>query len=592
MKKILLFLLLSPFLSYSQFIGFNGAGFFENQTAQSDAWLQDAVGNEAFTLRVPGGAIVKFADPLAAGGWGITHASIDSILEKYGSDEEEELSGANEKWKRKADEQPATSYLNNVIAMQKKYPHMRVIYCCNVFISPEAALYPVDYLLSNGVNVVGVELGNETYSQFNHIFDDYRKRTEPLAELLRFKGITVYHPVPATGVRTSKKHEAWIAALKAVIDVRDGVVFHPYYDAREFPALKQPVDTAAAFSQIQNWDFDDQFKKMKAQFPNIKKFIVTECNSQPSALIGNTELNAFLVSRLFEAGKNNFSDFCLHSGVAPDKYGMIYGTERKTGQKRNTSYFSFLQQLNAVPSETDTIIENCRDTSYVSYYSPVITQVNNYDTVCIKRFLRKKMCFVYVADVSYDTIYKPIYETKQICDTTIFIPSDTIPDEPTDTIPGNTGTCPATYNLDNEYCNSGRNDDYLHDERFLNPDGSLKCEDPVVEFDHQIYPKFEKTVIPDLAAQTGITIDVDNINFYITNPNTGEVAVFVDIFNWCKNGKRYIFNTNKELAAIWPEFKGQRSVVFPVEMIDMETGISVSILFRDHKTMTLTMTGL
>lgn len=142
-------------------------------------------------------------------------------------------------------------------------------------------------------------------------------------------------------------------------------------------------------------------------------------------------------------------------------------------------------------------------------------------------------------------------------------------------------------------CSNGTPDDYLHPERFINPDGTLKCADGVVIFDHQIAPKFRRTIIPYIAEETGVTIDLHNIDFYLTLPETGETVVYKDIFYWYEDGNRTIFNTNKLLWEEWREYIGNNSrYTFNVSMIHEPTGTDVSVIFKDHTTITLRFDGL
>ena len=142
-------------------------------------------------------------------------------------------------------------------------------------------------------------------------------------------------------------------------------------------------------------------------------------------------------------------------------------------------------------------------------------------------------------------------------------------------------------------CNGGKNDDYLHPERFINPDGTLKCADGVVIFDHQITPKFIRTIIPYVKAETGYDIDLNLVDFYITLPATGEEVVYKDIFNWYVDGKRTIFNTNELLWEKWGSYIGNSHTYdFGVKMIHRPTGADISIIFNDHTTMTLYFDGL
>ena len=605
-----------------QTLGLNGNGFFENRTQQSDDWIAQAVKGEEWALRIPGGAIAKFADPFnVQKGWGLSYEGIDSILDMYASSEEEDITDAYTKWRQKADAQPNYSYLDDVVDLVKQFPKLKIIYCANVFIDENAAVYPIDYLISKGVNVVAVELGNETYSQFDYDFNRYWDRSEPLAELLRFKGIPVYHPVPALGLRNSNKHQGWVDELNKVIDARDGVCFHPYYDQREFPALQQPVDTAAAYGQIAEWDFNEQFQSMKLAFKNTKKFIVTESNTQPSKLIGDTPLNSFFVSRLFEAGRQEFEYFCLHNGVAPDKYGIIYGANGKP-QKRNTSYYSFAAEFdgNVGGGSADTIIENCRDTTFQSGYTYTTIPIQRDTIVCIKRFLRKKICFRFTYIVGYDTIKTPVYEVEYICDTTIIIdgnPTDTLP---TDTIPQDTiGIQPldadtlifhneielrdwlrfygkADYDvhapLFGEYpCSplpdlrtypQPSNDDYMHPERRTGlPYGVI--------FDHDVRKKYSTILVPSLNDSRA---DFCNVVLWLTNPTNGQVLELHDIFLWWDERGENLLNINKIAAQVW----GFRSgvVSFGIDIIHIPTGYDYTFLegHPGHETMELRFEGI
>lgn len=142
-------------------------------------------------------------------------------------------------------------------------------------------------------------------------------------------------------------------------------------------------------------------------------------------------------------------------------------------------------------------------------------------------------------------------------------------------------------------CNGGNNDDYLHPERFINPDGTLKCADGVVIFDHQIAPKFRRTIIPYIEDETGTTIDLQDVDFYITLLETGETVVFEDIFYWYEDGQRTIFNTNKLLWEKWRDYiEGNNTYTFGVAMIHRPTNTDISIIFKDHTTMTLLFSGL
>lgn len=354
---ILLILIAALFSASAQGnLGMNGAGFFENRTGQSDAWLQE-LGPKI--LRVPGGAIAKYQNPAPdRGGWGMDSVIIDSIT-RYQS-QEEEPAATLDKWYRKMQSQPDHSYLDELIDSWDELGFDGVIYAINVFTGAEKAQHIIQYLIDHGVPVVGVEMGNETYSQVNHDFDEYNKRVAPIAAAIRDMGIMVYHPAAPSGTRWRKDHNQWNQSLQVTYP-DDGKCLHIYYDHREIPCLADPVDTACAWLEIAAWDFDLQFENLKAEFPGAPSFIVTETNTQPSRLIGDTDLSAFFVQRLLQAGSRHFDYFCLHNGVSPDMYGLIYGKEGE--QKKNTTFEAFKQVNLQISSPCDTTVTSY-DTTY------------------------------------------------------------------------------------------------------------------------------------------------------------------------------------------------------------------------------------
>lgn len=383
--KLFITLLIALFslIVQGQIVGVNGQGYFENITPQADIWFKDAVKNDTFALRVPGGAIAKFAAPAPdKGGWGLEYAIIDSIQIAYGSDEEESTQGAIDKWHRKADAQPSFSYLDELINMQVEYPAMQVIWVANIFIPAQITTQAIDYLLNNNVNVVLIELGNETYSQVDYDFIKYITKATPIMQYAALKNIPVAHPVAALNRRETGTHTRWANSLQSY---NNYIIFHPYYDEREWSGLNKPVDTALATSQIASYDFNTEFQNLKNRFPNATGFGITEGNIQPSNLVGDTPLNAFFMQRFLIAGKESFNYFCIHNGVAPDKYGIIYGTKT---QKRNTTYYPFAAMFKEVIKEEnkcDTIVSyyTTYDTSYFNYTSidTTIEQVIKYDTL-------------------------------------------------------------------------------------------------------------------------------------------------------------------------------------------------------------------
>lgn len=333
-----------PLLTSAQRVGVNAAGFFENLTEESIDSFAAAVGDYRFILRAPGGAIAKYAITTeSSGGWGITEESINYINENFISSEEEDISHIYEKWTRKMDEQPDYSYLESLVDLQKRFPNMEVSYAVNVYFGVDVAMHPIAYLLQHGVRVKYVELGSETYSQVGYNFDLFQSLTTPIRDSIDALGLIPCYPVPAFWRKPNSQKIGWANNLNSFFSYNPAYfVPHFYFNEREFPAAVRPItDTALLLQQIQSYDFDSLFSYVNSYMSNASGAIVTESNSQPADLIGNTEANRILMDSVFAAGVHNYSAYCIHNGIAADKYGILYGQNRGEELVVNTTYSSF-----------------------------------------------------------------------------------------------------------------------------------------------------------------------------------------------------------------------------------------------------------
>lgn len=103
-------------------------------------------------------------------------------------------------------------------------------------------------------------------------------------------------------------------------------------------------------------------------------------------------------------------------------------------------------------------------------------------------------------------------------------------------------------------------DDYLHEERF-------EGMDHVVLFDHIATRKILNVLIPTIKNPDANLCGVD---LQLTNPETGQVVIFYDIFNWVNKNGKGIFNTNKEVYNIWKFDVPKMNL--PVKMTHIPTG--------------------
>lgn len=357
MKKLLWIICFLPGMLMAQHLGFNGAGFFENYNEEAAAWLHDFDG--PFTLRVPGGAISKFHDPYNnRNGWGMSEESVSNWFSRDGFDEDGQ---GVDKWLRKVKEQPEISYLEQLVSMQREFPQMRVLYVLNVLNStPEANMQAIRYLKQNGVQLTGVEAGNEIYGKYQR-FDDYVKDFEPIFEMLSKEYPEISKGLVAGANLGRNELVRWNNDLAAYKGDYDAVILHYYYTSRELGAAYKMIDKVKYDPDQQFSQMDKAFEKAcelmleedligkgldyaEQQFPG-KKIWITEWNTKPSDKLNNTVLNGGWQFEQMMRYSNRIEYFLMHNGISPDKYGMIsranskYDIE-KNGLVRRMGYWS------------------------------------------------------------------------------------------------------------------------------------------------------------------------------------------------------------------------------------------------------------
>jgi len=619
MKHILIPLLTFALTSYGQAVGVNGAGFFENATPETLTWLTEDVGQNDFVLRVPGGAIAKFADPRVPSGWGLTYAGIDSIQPKYGSPDEEDQANAIQKWHRKADAQPNYSYLSDVVALAGDMPGLKVIWVANMFISPEATVYALEYLREFDVDVVAVEMGNETYSQFGHDFSAYRSAVNRLRPYLTDNGYPVAHPATPTGTRNRPDHQEWSDSLQAAIAGPwrgDLVNRHRYYDGREYSGLESPIDTILAISQFRAWSFAVEFQSWKDEYPYASGIICTEFNTQPAALIGDTYANAVFVAEFLAAATEYLDYTCIHNGIAPDKYGIIYGDP----PRKNTSYAPTIAALGdscltytiydtamvqtvvfdtihdaacqkctrfwymlfhwkyckgcdpfqVVPRTITTEVVTARDTTICGGVTQPPMQALDSDTLEFYNETQFRDFLRYYGIADYEVLPRAFDSSATILDV---VPHKWMTNKQGDQV----------YAPDPAYYDVGipENEAYLHEDLFAGKQ--------YVSFrDHSHLQKMMREMVPVYCPDG----DLFNVWEVITNPVTGQRVKFYNIYRWSDRNGQNIWNENLHLWLLWG-FDTQ-TTTYGIDSGDPETGCDYTFKawFDGHNDETLYNRGL
>lgn len=359
MKKLLILILLYANVAIGQNLGFSGTGFFENYDADVEQYLLDM--HQPFVLRVPGGAISKFHDPAnVKKGWGMTEKSVKDWFEKTGFDED---GNGLEKWLRKTSEQPDHSYMDDLIALQKKFPDMQVLYVLNVLNStPEANMQAIRYMMKNGVRIVGVEAGNEVYGRYAS-FDEYVNDFSPIFKMLDKEYPDIKKGLVAGANTTRKDIVQWNEALAAYKGDYDAVILHYYYTQRELGEAYDMIPLRSAYDpNKENKELEKAYDKAaelllskqllkdgiayaRDQF-GAKPIWITEWNTKPSEMLSNTVLNAAWQFREMVMYNEQLEFFLIHNGVSPDKYGLISKANKVDSDNhdmiRRTGYWAYI----------------------------------------------------------------------------------------------------------------------------------------------------------------------------------------------------------------------------------------------------------
>ena len=359
MKKLLILLAFFGTVVKAQNLGFNGSGFFENYNAEVEQYLVDM--NQPFTIRVPGGAISKFHDPAnVKKGWGMTEANVKTWFDKTGFDED---GNGYEKWIRKTEEQPDHSYLDDLIALQKKFPNMQVLYVLNVLNStPEKNMQAIRYLMKNNVKVVGVEAGNEIYGKYAS-FDEYVHDFEPIFSMLTKEYPSIKKGLVAGANLSRKELVRWNESMAQYKGDYDAVIFHYYYTKNDLGEAYNMIPLRIKYDEnVTNKDLEKAYDKaaellmQKSMIDNgidyardqfgDKAIWITEWNTKPSEMLCNTILNGAWQFREMVEQSEQVEYLLMHNGVSPDKYGMIskgtYADSENATMIRRTGYWAYI----------------------------------------------------------------------------------------------------------------------------------------------------------------------------------------------------------------------------------------------------------
>ena len=230
-------------LRYQSILGFNCNGLFSSIDWTSPSFIKRAaeVINEIQPkmLRVFDGGGFRYVHPMfdengsRSVGYGYREEEIEVAFQSGELDEDQYNSYVGKLEKQKLVTVPYIDmliYLNSLLVYKPV-----VIYMVNVINeTPENEVAAINYLISSGVNVVGVELGNEMYGKT--LFEAYEFMCLPFISAIRAYSSSMQISMPMGPAGYTNRHKRWNKALSAAIknglDI-DAVVPHIYYNVEK-----------------------------------------------------------------------------------------------------------------------------------------------------------------------------------------------------------------------------------------------------------------------------------------------------------------------------------------------------------------------
>lgn len=153
--------------------GANGEGFTARYNQADLVMIAELAKSKKVVVRFPGGSDAKNAHPSpAVVGLGMREDAINAFYDAYGKDENN-AGRENDLQKLQQDQADDRSQLIDLVEICKANPNIQIIYCLNIFAEPTVNTDAINYLIDNGVDVIGIVAGNELYFTLNFEADKY-----------------------------------------------------------------------------------------------------------------------------------------------------------------------------------------------------------------------------------------------------------------------------------------------------------------------------------------------------------------------------------------------------------------------------------
>ncbi|MCC6385035.1 MAG: hypothetical protein LC117_04800 [Bacteroidia bacterium] len=284
----------SAVLFYADYSGFNTANLFTTFDAEDSQFSEALKTLNPDLFRFPGGTIANFYHPDKPG-YGFNPNDINKLKESAIAEHMGNISAKRQVTNK--------NYLDDFIRMAK-LTHASVLYVVNILSArPDQIINILSRFESEGINIKGIELGNEYYLKaYRDIFPDaqsYIHKAIPFAKSIRkeFPRIKLSVPVQLKAGTGKGFPASWNRALAAE-NFYDAISVHSY------PSFDKCSDDTEAeltcyTNQINTFidsEFPAQIRQLMNQFDNHEIWL-TEWNiNRPNLTFGNSFAHCLFTS--------------------------------------------------------------------------------------------------------------------------------------------------------------------------------------------------------------------------------------------------------------------------------------------------------
>ena len=307
-------------------------------------------------LRFPGGAVGNFYH-FGKSGYGFDFTEIDRYHDGKVPKRARGLENSRIKKNQRQD------YIDDFIQLAQE-TNSKAVLVANLFVDNNDILFMIEKLVTNNIEVVGVELGSElsnrNYFTKGYTIEDYIFSAKSCSKKIKDKypNLKTAVVVAPLGKRKGHRHNVWNEKLSK-LDFYDAIIIHSYAkvtkgedkDGQMVSEEAEGKNKTEAFEIYKNRAINylaNQYPKQVQEYVSVfnKPIWVTEWNLQMSKTTGNTLLQSlFVTNYLLELLSNpdfkNIELTTYHNLGGRDFSGSIFRNNKDKMEIQST-YFSFM----------------------------------------------------------------------------------------------------------------------------------------------------------------------------------------------------------------------------------------------------------